>query len=290
MLSPTKRDTLLLFTLRFLTMVSAGIIVLVVVFVARESWHVFDQSDGSFYVTKVVTDDSWQPLADPPTYDLKPMIVASLLVTFGSAALTAPLGIGLAIFLNFYATTKLAWVFRRTVEMMAGVPSVVYGLWGVSVLVPLIAEISPLGRGQSLLAGILILMFMTLPTVVVAADAAIQSVPESYLRGANALGISRRAVIWSVVVPAARWGLVSAVILQISRAIGETMAVLMVCGSVVQMPDSVFTSVKTLTANIAEEMGAADDVHRSVLFLSGLLALGLVAALMLFFNFLSRKK
>ena len=288
MLSPPQRDALLLNTLRFLTMVSAGIIVLVVVFIARESWQVFGQSGGSFYLTSVVTDDSWNPAANE--YDLKPMIVGSLLATAGSALLTAPLGIGLAVFLNFYAPNNLGWLFRRAIEMMAGVPSVVYGLWGLSVLVPLLAEISPLGQGQSLLAGILILTFMTLPTVVVAADAALQSVPESFSRGANALGISRRAIVWSVIVPSARWGLVSAVILQISRAIGETMAVLMVCGNIVQTPDSVFAPVRTLTANIALEMGYADSEHRSILFLSGLLGLGLVSALMLFTNFLSRRK
>ena len=288
MLSSDQRDTLLLFSLRFLTMVSAGIIVLVVVFVARESWQVFEKSEGSLYLSNVVTDDSWNPAADE--YDLKPMIVGSLFVTFGSALLTAPLGIGLAVFLNFYAPGKLGWVFRRIVEVMAGVPSVVYGLWGLTVLVPLIAEFSPLEQGQSLLAGILILTFMTLPTVVVAADAALRSVPVGFSRGANALGISRRAIVWSVIFPAARWGLVSAVILQISRAIGETMAVLMVCGNIVQTPDSIFAPVRTLTANIALEMGYADAEHRSILFLSGLLGLGLVAVLMLFTNFLSRKK
>ena len=135
MLSPPQRDTLLLFSLRFLTMVSAGIIVLVVVFVGRESLQVFQQSEGSFFLTSVVTDDSWNPAANE--YDLKPMIVGSLLATFGSALLTAPMGIGLAVFLNFYAPNKLSWLFRRAVEMMAGVPSVVYGLWGLSVLVPL---------------------------------------------------------------------------------------------------------------------------------------------------------
>ena len=288
MFSAPQRDKLLLVSLRFFTMVSAGIIVLVVVFVAKESLQIFQHSDGTFSLTNVVTDDAWNPSANE--YDLKPMIVGSLLATLGSALLTAPLGIGLAVFLNFYSPNKLSWVFRRAVEMMAGVPSVVYGLWGLSVLVPLIAENSPLGQGQSLLAGILILTFMTLPTVVVAADAALQSVPDSFSRGANALGISRRAVVWSVIIPAARWGLASAVILQISRAIGETMAVLMVCGNIVQTPDSIFAPVRTLTANIALEMGYADAEHRSILFLSGLLGLGLVAALMLFTNFLSRKK
>ena len=167
--------------------------------------------------------------------------------------------------------------------------AVFYGLWGLSVLVPLIAEWSPLEQGQSLLAGILILTFMTLPTVVVAVDASIRQVPISCYHGAHALGLGRRAIAWSVVLPHARWGIVSAVILQVARAIGETMAVLMVCGNIVQLPGSVFAPIRTLTANIALEMGYADEHHRSILFLSGLLGLVLVSGLMFTANFVSTR-
>lgn len=218
------------------------------------------------------------------------MIVGSLVATLGSLLLTAPLGIGAAIFLNFYAPRKIAWCFRRTVEVLAGVPSVVYGLWGLSVLVPLIARFSPLGQGQSLLAGILILTFMTIPMVVVAADAALNAVPQSQINAAAVLGLGKRAIAWSIVVPAARLGLISAVILQVARAIGETMAVLMVCGNIVKVPSSVFKPVRTLTANIALEMGYADDVHRSVLFFSGLIGLALVAFLMAVANLVSERE
>ena len=293
MISTERRDKLFGIVLRLMAQISAGVIVLITLFVARESLRAFsfggqseqvqsEESTNGFQITNLVTDESWNPTSGQ--YNLTPMIVGSLLVTFGSTLLTVPIGIGSAVFLNFYAPPKIAWVYRRIVEVMAGVPSVVYGLWGLAVLVPMIATISPLAQGQSLLAGILILSFMTMPTVVVASDAALQAVPKSQIRAAAALGLSTRASAWSVAVPAARWGLISGIILQITRAVGETMAVLMVCGNIVQTPRSIFEPVRTLTANIALEMGYADDQHQSVLFISGLIGLVLVAMLMLFAN------
>ena len=136
-------------------------------------------SERAFELSHLVTDDAWNPSASDPNdreFNLRPMIFGSLLATFGSALLAAPIGIGVAIFLNYYSPKKIGWMVRRLVEIMAGVPSVVYGLWGISVLIPLIASISPIEQGQSLLAGILILAFMTVPTIIVAADAAIRSV------------------------------------------------------------------------------------------------------------------
>lgn len=288
MISAAKRDTLFGFVIRFLAMTSAGIMFLVCVFVARESWLAFSSGDGDFQLTNLATDDAWNPAGQQ--FNLVPMIVGSWLATVGSAFLAAPLGIGVAVFLNYYAPRNVSWVVRRLVEMMAGVPSVVYGLWGMSVLVPMIAMYSPLQQGQSLLAGILILAFMTVPTIIVASDAAIQAVPASYIRGAAALGMGRSATIWTVVIPAARLGLITAVILQFARAIGETMAVLMVCGNIVKTPNSIFEPVRTLTANIALEMGYAGDHHRSVLFLSGLVGLAVVTVFMLAANFLSNSR
>lgn len=284
-----RRDALFLFALRSLAAIAAGIVILVVLFVARESWAIFSaDSQTPFNSTRFFTDQSWNPGGDE--YNLMPMVVGSLAATLGSVLLTAPLGIGAAVFLNFYAPKKIAWSLRRTVEVLAGVPSVVYGLWGLSVLVPLIAKFSPLEQGQSLLAGVLILTFMTIPTVVIAADAAVNSVPRSQVNAAAVLGLGKRAIAWSIVVPAARLGLFSAVVLQVARAIGETMAVLMVCGNIVQVPHSVFEPVRTLTANIALEMGYADDQHRSVLFFSGLIGLLLVAFLMALANSISERE
>ena len=292
MISAAKRDVVFAVLLRCLTLCSAGIICLICVFVGRESWAAFDSSadagDRTFELAHLFTDDAWNP--PNRQFNLLPMIFGSLLATFGSALLAAPLGIGVAIFLNYYAPNKFGWFVRRLVEIMASVPSVVYGLWGLSVLVPLIASISPIEQGQSLLAGILILTFMTIPTIIVAADAAIQAVPQYQIHAAAALGLGRRATVWSIVLPTARFGLVSAVILQFARAIGETMAVLMVCGNIVKTPDSIFAPVRTLTSNIALEMGYADDHHRSILFLSGLVGLLIVAVLMFTANVFSRSQ
>ena len=245
-----------------------------------------EPSERAFELSHLVTDDTWNPAGRQ--FNLTPMIFGSLLATFGSALLAAPIGIGVAIFLNYYSPKKIGWAVRRLVEIMAGVPSVVYGLWGLSVLVPLIASISPIEQGQSLLAGILILAFMTIPTIIVAADAAIQAVPTQQVHAAAALGLGTRATVWSIVLPSARFGLLSAVILQFARAIGETMAVLMVCGNIVKTPDSIFSPVRTLTSNIALEMGYADDHHRSILFLSGLVGLVIVAVLMFAANMFSK--
>jgi len=278
MISAAKRDSLFSYLLRFIALCSAGIICLIFVFVARESSGSFESENGDFQFSNLFTDDAWNPAGNQ--FNLSPMIIGSLLATFGSALLAAPLGIGVAIFLNYYAPNKIGWAVRRLVEIMAGVPSVVYGLWGLSVLVPLIASISPIEQGQSLLAGILILAFMTIPTVIVASDAAIQAVPEKQIHAAAALGMGRRATVWSIVLPTARFGLVSAVILQFARAIGETMAVLMVCGNIVKTPNSIFAPIRTLTSNIALEMGYADEHHQSVLFLSGLIGLVIVGLLM----------
>jgi len=289
MLGSNRRDALFLIALRSLATISAGIVILVALFVARETWTIFSgDSPKPFNLSRLFTDASWNPVGDQ--FNLMPMIVGSLAATLGSLLVTAPLGIGAAVFLNFYAPNKIAWCLRRTIEVLAGVPSVVYGLWGLSILVPLIAKFSPLEQGQSLLAGVLILSFMTIPTVVIAADAAINAVPKSQVNAAAVLGLGKRAIAWSIVVPAAKLGLFSAVVLQVARAIGETMAVLMVCGNIVQVPDSIFAPVRTLTANIALEMGYADEKHRAFLFLSGLIGLLLVAFLMALANSFSERE
>lgn len=281
-----SRDRLFILALRSATAISAAVIFLVVLFVAGEALMAFStDSDKPFSLANLFGDPSWDPANQE--YNLTPMIVGSLAATFGSLVITAPTGIGAAVFLNFYAPEKVGWCFRRVVEILAGVPSVVYGLWGLSVLVPLIGEISPLEQGQSLLAGVLILSFMTIPTVVIAADAALQAVAPSQINAAAALGLGKRASAWKVAVPSARWALFSAVILQVARAIGETMAVLMVCGNIVQLPSSVFHPVRTLTANIALEMGYADEGHRAMLFLSGVIGLILVAFLIAIANLFS---
>lgn len=268
------RDKVLSLLLRGCVAISAGIIFVIIIFVARESLPAIREIGFG----PLFTDESWNPLGS--NYNMVPMIVGTLAAAFGSLFLTVPLGLGTALCIRFYSFPVTAWLLRRCVEILAGIPSVVYGLLGMSVIVPAIAAWSPIGQGQSLLAGILILSIMTFPTITVAADAAIGAVPKNLTQAAAALGLSKRAIIWSVIFPAARRGILSGVILQVGRALGETMAVLMVCGNVVRFPKSFFQPVRTLTANIALEMGYADELHRSLLFVSGLILLVVVIAVM----------
>jgi phosphate transport system permease protein len=164
---------------------------------------------------------------------------------------------------------------------------VVYGFWGLVVLVPIIGRIHP--PGPSLLTGTLILTLMILPTITLVADASLASVPPEYLRGCAAVGLGRWATVRGVVFPAALSGLVTGVILGTGRAIGETMAVLMVCGNVVQTPKSVFEPVRTLTANIALEMAYAVGNHRAALFVSGLVLMAMIVALVMAAELLNRR-
>jgi len=172
------------------------------------------------------------------------------------------------------------------VELLAGIPSVVYGFWGLIVLAPLIGRWQP--PGQSLLAGILILTIMILPTVALLSESSLRRAPRAYLTGAAALGLSRWATIRGVALPAAKSGIFTAVLLATGRAIGETMAVLMVAGNVVRIPGSVFDPVRTLTANIALELGYALDHHRAALFVSGLVLLSMIVILVAIAEWISK--
>jgi phosphate transport system permease protein len=268
-------DRGLLWTLRGLAAVSGLIVLGIVGFLVAESALAL----STVGVGRFLTDESWHPAAeaDAGTFNLSPILLGTLITSVGAIALAAPLGVLSAAFARFYAPPRLARGYRGMVALMAGVPSVVYGLWGLVVLVPLIARVEP--PGSSLLAGLVILTLMILPTVALLADAAFAAVPTEYLHGAAALGLSRAATTFCVAVPAARSALATAVILAAARAVGETMAVLMVCGNVVRVPSSPFDPVRTLTATIALEMGYARGDHRSALFVCGLVLLAMVVAL-----------
>ena len=273
-------DVLLVQTLRGVAVVTAAVVVAIAFFLARESWPMLAEVGvGRFF-----TDASWHPTEDE--FLLLPMLWGTLWATFGAVLVATPLGLLSAVFCRFYAPLAMARTYRRLIELLAGIPSVVYGFWGLVVLVPWIRRLEP--PGPSLLAGVLILAIMVLPTVALTADAAIAAVPRSYLQAAAALGLSRWTVLRGVVLPAARDGILTGVILQTTRALGETMAVLMVCGNLVRTPSSVFDPVRTLTANIALEMGYAVGDHRSALFVSGLTLLALVAALVAAAEWVSR--
>lgn len=225
----------------------------------------------------LVLGPTWSPTSG--RFGLGPMLAGSALVTLGAVAFAGPTGLAAAVFARFYAPPWLAMAYGRVVLVAAALPSVVLGLWGLTALVPWLARARP--PGTSLLAGALVLGLMIFPTVAVLADAALGAVPPDLQRAAEALGLSRRRLLTRVVIPAAWPGLRAAVLLAAARAAGETMAVLMVSGNVVQVPAGLFDPVRVLTANIALEMAYAMGSHRAALFASGLALTAGVAGLVL---------
>lgn len=273
-------DDLLCWLLRGIAAISGLVVVLIVGFLVAESLPVLHHVG----LLRFFTDPSWHPAEG--FYNLTPMLWGTLFAMTGSVLIATPLGILSAVFCHYYAPPVLARPYRRLIELLAGIPSVVYGFWGLVVLVPLIGEIHP--PGPSLLAGILILTIMILPTIALMADASLANVPQHYLRGAAALGLPRWATIRGIVFPAAKSGLFTGVILETGRAIGETMAILMVCGNVVQTPSTLFDPIRTLTANIALEMAYALGDHRAALFVSGLVLMAMIVALAIAAEWISR--
>ncbi|MNV13043.1 Phosphate transport system permease protein PstC [compost metagenome] len=227
-------------------------------------------------LVRLLTDADWAPREH--LYRLTAMLASSLLLTFGALFLAAPLGIAYAVVCAFYANRRTAACLLWLVEVSAGMPTVVYGLWGLVVVVPWLGAFFS-GPGTSLLAGVLILSMMIFPTITVVSHAAIQAVPRSYLYASTALGVSRASTIRHVVFHHARAGFFSAATLAAARAIGETIVVLMVCGNVVQIPDSLLDPVRALTANIALEMPYATGMHQSALYATGLMVLCVVTVL-----------
>ena len=270
-------DRLLIAGLRGCAALSAGIVLVIAAFVLLESLPAL----RTVGLTRFFTDPSWHPAGGEVAgrFNLVPMLVGSVLATGGAVLLATPLGLASALFCRFYAPAAVGLLYRRLIELLAGIPSVVYGFWGLVVLTPAIRAWQP--PGQSLLAAILILAVMILPTIALLAEAGLRAVPRPYLDGAAALGLSRWATIRGVALPAARGAIVTAVVLATGRAFGETMAVLMVSGNVVRMPASVFDPVRVLTANIALELGYALGLHRAALFVTGLVLMAVALSLVL---------
>lgn len=232
---------------------------------------VFILKEGVPFMLKVGFNDfllssDWNPQAGK--YGIYPMIIASLYVTFGAMLIGAPLGVAGAIFLNEFVPKSVMRVIKPTIELLAGIPSVVFGFLGVMVLAPMIRS-SMGGPGLSVLAAAVILGIMVLPTVISISTDAIAAVPNSYREGALALGATRWQSVHMVIIKAARSGIIASIILAMGRALGETMAVIMVAGNTVKIPQALTDPVRTLTANIALEMANATGMAREALFATG---------------------
>lgn len=230
----------------------------------------------------------WIPSADE--YGIMPMVVASILGTLGSLIVGVPIGILTAIFIAEVAPKKIGKIISSAVELLAGIPSVLYGVFGLAVIVPWIMNTFNLPKGQSLLAIIIVLSVMMLPTIVTVSETAIRAVPKSYKEGSLALGASHIETTFKVVVPAAKSGILAAVVLGIGRAIGETMAIILVAGNSPVIPNSIMSSVRPLTTNIALEMGYAFGTHQEMLFATGVILFLFILLLNLVLSKLSNKE
>ena len=217
------------------------------------------------------------------------MIVASLGATIGALLIGVPVGILTSIFIAEIAPKKIAKIMSGAVELLAGIPSVLYGVFGLAIIVPTIQDVFNLPKGQSLLAVIIVLAIMMLPTVITVSETAIRAVPNAYKEGSLALGASKTETIFKVIVPAAKSGIMTAVVLGIGRAIGETMAVILVAGNTPVIPSSIMDSVRPLTTNIALEMGYAFGTHQEMLFATGVVLFTFILILNLVLSKLSNK-
>ena len=229
---------------------------------------------------------TWRPAND--IYGIFPMIIGSIYVTAGAIVVGVPTGLLCAIFLSRFASGKVAAVLKPGVELLAGIPSVVYGFFGLVLIVPFIRANMP-GNGLSLLAAAVLLGIMILPTIITVAQSALDAVPKKYYEGALALGADHERSVFRVIVPAATSGIMAGVVLGVGRAIGETMAVIVVAGNQPLIPESIFNGVRTMTANIVLEMGYAADLHRGALVATGVVLFVFILLITMLFNVIKKR-
>lgn len=233
---------------------------------------------------------TWRPAND--IYGIFPMIVGSIYVTAGAMVVGVPTGLLCAIFLSRFASGKIAAVLKPGVELLAGIPSVVYGFFGLVILVPFVRANTPdnvTGNGLSLLAASVLLGIMILPTIITVAQSALDAVPKKYYEGSLALGADHERSVFRVIVPAAVSGIMAGIVLGVGRAIGETMAVIMVAGNQPAIPGSIFDGVRTMTANIVLEMGYAADLHRGALVATGVVLFVFILFITMLFNVIKKR-
>lgn len=234
-----------------------------------------------------LTGTAWKPGNNK--FGILPMILGSIYVTAGALIVGVPIGILMAVFMAKYCPQKLYRPLKTGVDLLAGIPSVVYGFFGLVVMVPMVREVFG-GNGNGILTASLLLGIMILPTIIETSEAAIQAVPDKYYEGALALGATHERSVFRTVVPAAKSGILAGVILGVGRAIGETMAVIMIAGNQARMPAGLLKGVRTLTANIVIEMGYAADLHREALIATGVVLFVFILIINLLFSILKRKK
>ncbi len=239
-----------------------------------------------------LTGAKWKPGND--IYGILPMILGSIYITAGAVVIGVPVGLLTAIFMAFYCPKKLYGLLKPCTELLAGIPSIVYGFFGMVVIVPCIRTVAALFgadiSGSSILAASVLLGIMILPTVIGVSEAALRAVPSAYYEGAVAMGARHERAIFTVMLPAAKSGVLAGVVLGIGRAIGETMAVIMVAGNQPRLTGNMLKGIRTMTANIVIEMGYATGLHREALIATGVVLFVFILIINLTFSILKRRK
>lgn len=265
-----------------ITLISVMMILLIIIFLLSEAVPAFNQ----FGMIEIFLNHQWVP--DLNLFGIMPMFISSLLVSFLALVLAVPLSIATAIYIEELSSMKVKELFKPVIQTLSGIPSVVYGFFGLTVLVPFIRDYVG-GDGFSILAASIVLAIMILPTIITLSQDAIRNVPFEYKQASLGLGASHFQTISKIIIPAALPGILTGIILGFGRAIGETLAVLMVVGNVAQIPSSVLDPVRTLTSNIALEMAYAMDIHYNMLFVNGVTLFAIIVVLMALINYIQHK-
>lgn len=264
-----KNTKLVKYILIVITLTSVIALALITLFLIFQGLKPFFATDFDLNLGQFFTGSTWKP--NQGVYGIGYMIVGSVLATLGSIIIVVPIAILTSVAIVEFMPKKTAKVFTFAIELLAGIPSVLFGLFGLGVLVPMIRQVSPTGSGQSLLAVTLVLAMMVMPTVIALTVSSLKAVPNSYRNASLSLGADKLQTTFKIIVPAAKSGIMAGVVLGIGRAIGETMAVTLVAGNVTGgIPTSIFDMIRPMTANIALEMGYATGHHRELLFTTGL--------------------
>ncbi len=237
-------------------------------------------------VLDFLTGKMWKPGND--IYGIFPMILGSIYVTAGAIVIGVPIGLLTAIYMAKFCPSWLYKIMKPGVDLLAGIPSVVYGFFGLCVIVPAVGSFDA-ADGNSIFTASVLLGIMILPTIISISESSIRAVPEKYYQGALALGATHERSVFLTVVPAAKSGIMAGIVLGIGRAIGETMAVIMVAGNQARMPKGLFKGIRTLTANIVMEMGYATDLHREALIATGVVLFVFILLINMLFSVLKRK-
>jgi phosphate transport system permease protein len=277
-----KKEQFVKFVLTVFALSSLLFLFLIFVFILIEGLPLFHKVG----LRNIIFGFKWAPTKG--FFGIFPMIVSSFLVTIGALVIGGPLGLSCAVYLSEYSGKKMKMLLKPSLELLAGIPSVVYGFLGVIYIVPLIRNFG--GSGFSLLATSIILGIMILPTIISISFDAIMSVPKSFREGSLAMGATKWQTIYKVLIPSAKSGIMAGFILGMGRAIGETMAVIMIAGNALKIPTGLFDPLRTLTGNIALELAYATGDHRQGLFSTGVVLLVIIMALNYMANFGIKKK